>query len=1621
MKRLLCVLLALVLLVGVLPMGALASEGTGNTLYFHGMYRMDERWHVDQESPLRPVDANSFGVPGMNYVIAPYDQNGNRLSGGQLVSSDSKVLQVNPINDTFDLVPAFELWPVDEGTVTVSYVADEGGEVLASSTFDVAMPEAGFFFDQQFSGGMMILTPLFLNMDDDGLFPYWFMTKNGLTKEQADNASVQCNQQLNGKLMMEPVLRNGSDELYDLMVTIDANGLLRDVNYNLTLTAGDCSASLSWSSNEFGLVELGLYAPDGMELQDDFCLADYETLLFSAMNGLTQTELDTLTVEVCDWDETPLDYASAAVEGKVRQDGTYDAVITVDTDDLNPRRNYILRVGYTADTGEQKSLARFFGLVPGHQSMKVNGWTFAFSDEYFETARPYDERMSAPVSNVVPNEAGETYTQFAEVTILPWDRINGDYYILSEEELAGVSVTVHSLELIPCVNFGDETALSLAEGTTQVTTLTQDLSPTVKLYAKSGCQGAGVLVADVTIEAGGSKDRGVIRLGYRQTIDYNYTISDGTADTAALNAKLQELAAIPVNGSTVHYTVELEDNTNYGTIVIPEGFYDQGRRLYLQGGENTSAQAIDLNGAYLYGLSGVDFKAGANTQKAIYNGCCLLVEDCSFVGYHVAMDSTDKGLITAYADNLFIDNGIAIRVDVENFMENVNTAPISRNTFIDNGIAVQVLSVMDGNLTPYYFRVTDNNMIDNDVDFDVQEEGTFYFYRNYYGKWKNGRKVGLLPHAVLVSNYNNILKSRTPVVQGEDGNTRVITNSRWNYPVKDLLKYHTDIETLLAARQLSETTQEQEYENFLTADWERETILLNEEAVKGSLSLGEEALETLMEAETLTVVDEFEQTMGVWTLNPAEAGEGGVSNTAARSMIWARRLNDGPALDAADFHPQLEVQRNEDGSVVVTVAHSDLLPVYQPTLSIAGDSSWMAVSVTYLEEPLQDVTVQNGVVTFPVTAGGTYVIDPISTAELLCIFAEYDDKHDCFLAEGSFGSLPERMFVGNGCLMTFGVADSMKENMILVEDLTSDDPSVLKVTKAGKTDADDVVFMLEAVGVGTANLCYTGGGSTICAPITVQADGAGKIGMGGMVHVGFGSRFDDGSVIICDQTAGQFYGGSVVRAEDPANAYVPFQELLILAAAMTPNGYQELGLDIQLDRMWIQSTSGDAAVFSFRPDALVTELGYEDLMAGVTLYRKDGHVGAANLLVQGMATLNGEDCWFTAMAPVAVTEQAAEDPVATAISGGEVCTYATLAEAIAAADEGETVSLLQGVVTPITVSRAITILRNGCTAVVYAGEGYEVTTTDEAYVVTAVSEEKFGLYGANVVLGNDLNMEFAFAQNLADDWSGHYVEIIKEYADGTPDRVDVYEFDAGEWTVNGAYYVVSFDGIAAKEMCDTLYVTVYNGQDEPVSAVWEDSMRAYAMRIYDKADTDLARTAIVDMLNYGAAAQLAFGYGTDDLANADLTAEQLAFASGAVEITNGNTEKGELFYGSNLVIRSNIEFQLAYSGLDPSMYAEVTFTNHKNESVEATIPGSAFVRNGGYYVLHLDQLVVADARKTITVTIYDGEGNVVTTTQESVEEYLARRIEKGLATEVEQAFMRFADSAHAYLHRNDEA
>ncbi len=102
--------------------------------------------------------------------------------------------------------------------------------------------------------------------------------------------------------------------------------------------------------------------------------------------------------------------------------------------------------------------------------------------------------------------------------------------------------------------------------------------------------------------------------------------------------------------------------------------------------------------------------------------------------------------------------------------------------------------------------------------------------------------------------------------------------------------------------------------------------------------------------------------------------------------------------------------------------------------------------------------------------------------------------------------------------------------------------------------------------------------------------------------------------------------------------------------------------------------------------------------------------------------------------------------------------------------------------------------------------------------------------------------------------------------------------------VSGALYVVSTDGIAAKNLGDTLYFKVFAKLADG-SYVYSDlysySAAQYATNVLaDETASNVSKTLVVAMLNYGAEAQKFFGHNVESLMNKDLTAEQRALVAG---------------------------------------------------------------------------------------------------------------------------------------------
>ena len=317
----------------------------------------------------------------------------------------------------------------------------------------------------------------------------------------------------------------------------------------------------------------------------------------------------------------------------------------------------------------------------------------------------------------------------------------------------------------------------------------------------------------------------------------------------------------------------------------------------------------------------------------------------------------------------------------------------------------------------------------------------------------------------------------------------------------------------------------------------------------------------------------------------------------------------------------------------------------------------------------------------------------------------------------------------------------------------------------------------------------------------------------------------------------------------------------------------------------------------------------------------------------------------------------------------------------------------------------------------YTAQGYTTHTCfcGESFVDSYVDplplpEAKIEV--ARMILGNELAMQFAFPKTSIVEGVEYVVSVTKAYADGREDKNILVPMD--QWGTSGSYYYVSFNGIAAKEMGDTINVQIQTADGAAVGGVYTDSVWAYAIRQLRKTTDSKTRTLYVDMLNYGAAAQTYFKYDAANLVTDELTETEKGYGTQSVKLEN-NLVKGAGYVASQLDLGSSILLRVKFNGIDASMHAVVCFTNHMGDQKTITIPGSEFISGGTVVVI--DDVVAADYDRDVTITVYDAGGTEVANAVESVASYLSRQLEKPNPLAIYDAVAKYCAAAYGYLHK----
>ena len=289
-------------------------------------------------------------------------------------------------------------------------------------------------------------------------------------------------------------------------------------------------------------------------------------------------------------------------------------------------------------------------------------------------------------------------------------------------------------------------------------------------------------------------------------------------------------------------------------------------------------------------------------------------------------------------------------------------------------------------------------------------------------------------------------------------------------------------------------------------------------------------------------------------------------------------------------------------------------------------------------------------------------------------------------------------------------------------------------------------------------------------------------------------------------------------------------------------------------------------------------------------------------------------------------------------------------------------------------------------------------------------------------------------------YEGHIVPLEKGkrfegyfYSDNKIYRAMCYVVSRGkeekvtDYKETDKYYVFSYKGINPQLMNDNVTAVLHakNKSEEYTSPKKIMSVKEYAYTMLDRYSDEehsKLRTLLVDLLNYGAAAQIYAGYQTDNLVNSDLTDVQKDWASKDTtefkNIRNLNyktiSNPSAEWKTCSLVLKNSIMVKVKFSAKDvENKTVEIVLKNAK-----FTYNKDDFVNNGdGTYYVYCNELFANELSDDLLFTIYENGKPCSNTMLFSVESY-ARLVRDNYKDKpldkMTTAMMLYGNSAKAY-------
>lgn len=296
-----------------------------------------------------------------------------------------------------------------------------------------------------------------------------------------------------------------------------------------------------------------------------------------------------------------------------------------------------------------------------------------------------------------------------------------------------------------------------------------------------------------------------------------------------------------------------------------------------------------------------------------------------------------------------------------------------------------------------------------------------------------------------------------------------------------------------------------------------------------------------------------------------------------------------------------------------------------------------------------------------------------------------------------------------------------------------------------------------------------------------------------------------------------------------------------------------------------------------------------------------------------------------------------------------------------------------------------------------------LTGTNGKVTVASADTEVNVTFRHNINFASKLDILFAVPTSSFADCESVYIVVEKELYDTTgavtgTETTTINEYDSTSLSGHYAFY---YGGTLAKEMGSKVTAVVYGVKADGTKVYTQRdnySVLDYVKNRLSKTTNEKEKTALVNLMDYGTAAQNYFKYNTSNLVIDSIDSSFLSYRGTLDEsvvtdaFTSTPNDGATVTLRKNMSFASSIEIIVGFVTSATDLKVKFDYTDINGSAQTLWVNSDQFKTDSGLTYASFTAFTALEMDKVVTATLYSGDSPISDTITYSVYSYSSTRL-----------------------------